>query len=365
MIIGGGPAGAATAITLARAGRPVMLIERHAEPCDKVCGDFLSGEAITTIESLGIDLSMASPITSVRLIHGDRVAAARLPFAAIGLTRRTLDEALLREAEACGVTLLRGHRVSAIESHQGLLRLQCASLGGFVADTVFVATGKHELRGASRRTRGQGFVGVKMYYALAAPQREALRGHVELVLFAGGYAGVQLVEGDRAVLCVLASAERMREAGGRLDALLAALIETCPHLRERLAGAQPLLERALSIAGLPYGYVRPKAPPRLFHVGDQAAVIGSLTGDGVALALAGGQLAGRIYLAGGSAALYHQRFAGAVAKQMRRASVIHRLCLSAGTQPWLVAACVRLPVLLRVAASATRAKRLTHIRYAG
>ena len=77
-----------------------------------------------------------------------------------------------------------------------------------------------------------------MYYALAASQLEALRHHVELILFAGGYAGLQLVEADRAVLCALLPAARLRAVGGRWSSLLDALMDECPHLRERLAGAR-------------------------------------------------------------------------------------------------------------------------------
>ena len=64
-----------------------------------------------------------------------------------------LDEALLRQAQASGATVLRGHRVSAIEPDHGSLRLECGSLGRLAADTVFLATGKHELRGARRSDR--------------------------------------------------------------------------------------------------------------------------------------------------------------------------------------------------------------------
>ena len=204
VIIGGGPAGAAAAISLARAGHAVTLIERSVHASDKVCGDFLSAEAIETIEGLGVDLSAASTITAVP----PRAPAIALSpracrFAARGLSRRALDEALLRQAQAHGATVLRGHRVRAIRQDGGSLRLDCGSLGSVVADSVFLATGKHELRGAARTGHDSGLVGLKMYYALATSQLEALRDHVELILVAGGYAGLQLVEADRAVLCVL------------------------------------------------------------------------------------------------------------------------------------------------------------------
>jgi flavin-dependent dehydrogenase len=362
VIIGGGPAGAGAAIVLAQAGRPVTLLERNAAASDKVCGDFLSAEAISALTALGVDLSLAPPIQAVRLIHGNRIATSPLPFRAAGLTRRTLDETLLRQAQASGATVLRGHRVSAIEHCGSALRLTCGSLGPIIAEPGFLATGKHELRGATRTDRGSGRVGLKMYYALDPTQLEALRGNVELILFRAGYAGLQLVEGGQAVFCALVSADRLRAVGGRWTDLLEALIDTCPHLRDRLAGARPLLERPLAIAGLPYGYVhQPSARdlPGLFRLGDQAVVIGSLTGDGVALALASAELAARTWLDGKSATVYHQRLAAGVARQMRLASAIHRLCLSAPTQRWLPAVCRLWPGAIRSAAALTRSQVLT------
>jgi flavin-dependent dehydrogenase len=362
VIIGGGPAGTAAAIAIATAGRNVTLIERNAGPADKVCGDFLSTEAIGMIETLGVDLSMASTISAVRLAHGNRIATTRLPFTARGMSRRALDEALLRRAQASGATVLRGHRVGSIEPDHASLRLACGSLGRWVADTVFLATGKHELRGAGRPDRGTGVVGLKMYCELAASQVEALRHHVELTLFAGGYAGLQLVEADRAVLCMLLPATRLRAAGGQWSSLLDALTDECPHLRERLTGARGLLDRPLTIAGLPYGYVHApdrRDPPGLFRLGDQAAVIASLTGDGVALALASGSLAARTWIAAGSSACYHRSLAAGLSPQMRVGSAIHRLCLAPGLQPWVAAACKLWPGAMRLAATATRARHLT------
>ena len=93
-----------------------------------------------------------------------------------GVTRRVLDEALLRQAAASGATVLRGHSASA-RSQTGWHRCESIAdaLGRIVADTVFLATGKHELRGVARASRGTGLVGMKMYYTLAAAQLAALR----------------------------------------------------------------------------------------------------------------------------------------------------------------------------------------------
>jgi flavin-dependent dehydrogenase len=267
-----------------------------------------------------------------------------------------LDEALLRQAEAEGAVVLRGHRIGTIESGSELL-VGSASLGCIAAETVFLATGKHELRGAARPSRGGHLLAAKMYYALEESQQTALRNHIELHLFAGGYAGLQLVEQNRAVLCVLLPAERLRAVGGRWDSLLDALMHECPLLGDRLAAGCALRGRPFTIAGLPYGYLhiaRPRESSSLFRLGDQAAVIASLCGDGVALALASGSEAARTHIAGGDAANYHRTLAAHLKWQMRSASAMHRLCMTPALQPLVAIACRLWPGVMQLSARATR-----------
>ncbi len=102
LVLGGGVAGCAASIALARKGRSVTLIEREPTPRDKVCGEFLSGEALEDLHALGIDVASlgAVPIDYVRLAAARRAAEAPLPFPAASLTRKTLDTCAHR----------RGHR---------------------------------------------------------------------------------------------------------------------------------------------------------------------------------------------------------------------------------------------------------------
>ena len=106
MIVGGGLAGASAACRLAREGRRVALLEREAGPAHKVCGEFLSGEALVELAGLGVDAAAlgAAPITGMRMVHRGRMAECRLPFPAAGLSRYVLDEALLQRAAALGPT---------------------------------------------------------------------------------------------------------------------------------------------------------------------------------------------------------------------------------------------------------------------
>jgi flavin-dependent dehydrogenase len=327
-----------------------------------LCGDFLSGGAITALHALGLDpLSMgAMPVRIIRLVNRHSVAEASLPFPAMGLSRRSLDEALLRLAEQRGATIMRGQAVRGLQRTSSGLSARTATAGTIVADTVFLATGKHDLRNLGRPPRPDGLLGLKMYYDLAPDQRAALHGCIELVLVRGGYAGLQLVEHDRAVLCMLVPAARYRRAGSRWDTLLDDLSKEAPLLARRLAGATPCLDRPLAIAGTPYGHLHRAvrhAPPDLFRLGDQACVVPSLAGDGMAIALHSAMAAASVWLGGGTATDYHASFARQAGPPMRFASLMHFACRAPVAQPVVVAACRAWPAMLGLAAALTRVAR--------
>lgn len=344
LIVGGGPAGASAAIHLARGGASVTLIERTTGPHDKVCGDFLGGPALAVLAGLGIDAATlgGAPIARVRLIAGARMAEAPLPFPAYGLSRRVLDEALLGRAAAAGALVRRGEAMRGLDSRPP-------------SGTVLLATGKHDLRGAARPAHGSGAVGLKLYLALAPDQAAALAGAVEMVLLASGYAGLQMVEAGRAVLCVMRYPEAMRARGA--EQMLAELAGVSAHLRVRLAGAVPLSDRPLAVAGVPYGHLHVDGPgdsPWLYRLGDQAAVIPSLAGEGIAIALTTGALAAECVLAGMESSTYHQQLRARLRQPMRVAMAVHRLACLAPAQPWLLRICQFWPAMIGFTATRTR-----------
>ncbi|MCS6986576.1 MAG: FAD-dependent monooxygenase [Sphingomonadaceae bacterium] len=357
VVAGGGPAGAAAALWLARAGRRVRLYERETAPAHKVCGEFLSWEAQAWLADLGIDALALGAVTidRVRLVAGDREASAPIGFRALSLTRRRLDAALLEAAARAGVEVRRGVVVRALEPDGTLVTTH----GTERPDVLVVATGKHGLRGGVRpRAPEPARVGLKTYLRLRPDQERELAGHVELVLFDGGYLGLQAVEGGAANLCLLVSAERFRAAGGRFAALLAWLAEHAPHLRRRLDGARHLLERPLAVSGMPYGHLWRGHAGRwahLYPVGDQAAVIPSFAGDGVALALHGARLVARAILDGTGPGAYATALARDVGPPLRRATWFDRLMCGPARRQVTFGGLLRwLPGLLTWGARATR-----------
>jgi flavin-dependent dehydrogenase len=355
VIVGGGLAGSAAAILLSRAGRDVTIIERESHPHHKVCGEFLSREAILYLASLGVDVAAlgAVPIRTVRLAGRE----SALPFTAMSLTRRKLDQHLLHTAELAGAKVLRGCRVDTL-THEGNTWFATLSSTTLRADTLFLATGKHDLRAHPRPSgRQPNLVAFKMYYHLAPDQAAALNATVELILYPGGYAGLQPVEDAAANLCCLIHRFELQRLGG-WDALLAAMETASPLLRQRLQGAQPLLERPLAISPIPYGYVRntTDSTPGLWTLGDQAAVIPSFTGDGMSIALHSGCLAATMYLQGKTPAQFQQQLHNEVAQQVSLATSISRGLIWPPSRTVITAAVKLWPGLLDIVARRTRLK---------
>ena len=357
LILGGGVAGCAAAIALSRKGRHVTLIERELTPRHKVCGEFLSGEALEDLQLLGIDVASlgVTPIDHVRLAAAKRAAQARLPFPAASLTRKALDTALIAEAIAAGVRLEQGRSVQALSRTADNVWQATLDDGTTrEAPTVFLATGKHDLRGYPRPDDPDRWVAFKMYYRLAPAQTAELARASELMLYPGGYGGIQPVEGGIANLCCVVQQRYLAGTGNRWEQFLAKMQRDCPHLAMRLAGAEPLLAKPIAITHIPYGYIRPTTEEGLYCIGDQAAVIPSFTGDGISIALHTARCAVAAYIAAEPAPVFQAKLRSALLTQMRLAEIAAN-GLNNSLARAVLPFCLRVwPGVMRVTARLTR-----------
>ncbi|MDQ2778968.1 MAG: NAD(P)-binding protein [Pseudomonadota bacterium] len=360
VIVGAGLAGSAAALLLARAGQPPLLLERTASVRPRLCGEFVSAEATQILLQLGVDVLALGgrPTRRLRLASGRDLIEAELPFTAVGLTRHALDGALQQQAASAGARLLRGHRVAVqrVATTTEPFELALSEGRNLHCATLLLATGKTDLAPLARRPQRppEPLVGLRLHLRLAPTQARAIEGHVEVLLTADGYAGLQPVEGDKVNLCLLLQRE---SAGARPEALLQMLRSQSPLLAERLEGAVTLPEAPEMIYRVPYGYLHrahASDPPGLWRLGDQAAVIPSFTGDGMAIALHSATLAVAMLLEGTTAARYHRQLHADVAAQVGRALWLYRL----GRRPWGRGLLLRLlrtrPQLLGFIAAMTR-----------
>lgn len=325
LIAGGGPAGLTAAITLARGGAEPLLIERHAQTPDLLCGGFVSWQTLGTLSRIGLNPERLGGhvIDRVALFAGNQSRIAPLPHSGMGLSRRRLDSLLLEEAEKAGAEIQRGVAISTAEGSE---HIHLANGEDIAADALFLATGKYELRGLKRPVEKQDsdpWMGLRYRIAVSAALQAKIGGAIELHLFDHGYAGLLLQEGGSANLCLALRRSRLREAGGDPQRLLGLLGDEAPSLAERLDG-ETLPETSDAISQVPYGWRMREGRRSLFRIGDQGAVIPSLAGEGIGIALASGEAAAKAYLESGPDAAigYQENFAKAARRPMAVASAL-------------------------------------------
>ncbi|WP_019833525.1 NAD(P)/FAD-dependent oxidoreductase [Sphingomonas sp. PR090111-T3T-6A] len=353
LIVGGGPAGAAAAIGLARGGRSPLILERQREGADPLCGGFLSWTTIAALERLGVHVDDLGGhrIDRMKMFAGNRSASARLPAPAVGISRRRLDASLLARAELEGAAVERG--VAASHFDDGEIATTDGAALRF--DTMVLATGKHELRGLARPApEGERMVGLRWRLGASRRLHEILANTIEIHCFRGGYAGLVMQE-ETANLCLAVSRHRLAEESSA-EALLLALSRECPALEARLSACSGLGERQ-AIANMPYGWRARSSLPHVYRVGDQAGVIPSLAGEGLAIALVSGGLAARAILQGRATDAFQPDLAHRLRRPFRVAGAVTDLACRPDGARMIVALANLSPAIPNLAARLARVRQ--------
>ena len=115
LVVGAGPAGSAAALSLAKAGLDVVLVDQHAFPRDKVCGDGLIPDAHNALRKLGVLDAVMAQAQACEYVGciGPRGGRIDVPGVLAVLPRRQLDELLCRAAVAAGARMFAPVRFTA------------------------------------------------------------------------------------------------------------------------------------------------------------------------------------------------------------------------------------------------------------
>jgi len=295
IVIGGGPAATSAAITAARSGIQVLLLERGRLPRHRVCGEFVSAESLALLTSLlagsspGL-LEAAPRIAHARLFAEGRTLATAIDPPAASIARFDLDAALWTAAREAGV--------------DARLELTAESIVGTGPFRVTTTAGEWEARAVvqasgrwSNLSRGPGpkpgmthgrragtYVGLKAHFAETSPPAS-----VDLYFFDGGYCGVQPVRLSAAVgqnrinVCAVVRSD--------IASTLEEVLHQHAQLGERAHGWQPLME---PVSTAPLRFREPRAvQDGVLLAGDAAGFVDPFVGDGISLALRSGALAAK------------------------------------------------------------------------
>ncbi|HWE02660.1 MAG TPA: FAD-dependent oxidoreductase [Tepidisphaeraceae bacterium] len=292
-IIGAGPAGSAAAVLLAGRGWTVTLVEQHRFPRDKVCGECLSAVGVDTLSRLAllpVIESAGAVWLSRAILHAADGSSATMPLprAMLGISRHALDSLLLDAAVAAGANVRQPARCEAIEPTANAVFVKVRDLANnrvesITASFVILADGKSAIPLATpARTQD---IGIKAHWENADATRDA----IELFSLRGCYGGLAAIEAGRWNTALSVPASRVKTHCGNIDSLFHELLTENASLRRRLSGATrvgPWLA-----APLPRFAVRRDFPTRVIPVGNAAAALEPIGGEGMGLALRSAELA--------------------------------------------------------------------------
>lgn len=285
-IAGGGLAGLALACLLAERGLAVALVEKGQYPRHRVCGEYVSAEALTLLQHLKLDSKALPRLNRLRITAPNGLELNRpLAQGGIGISRFALDQHLFEQARRRGVTLLTETAVQGYQRQNHHTEIE-TSQGNLKAHVFVAATGKYSnldkqlLPEAKRAAAPQAnYVGIKYHLQADLP-----RDVIELHNFPWGYAGISAVEEPgRYCFCYLTTASALQAAGG-IKELEEKTLSQNPVLARYLNSYSSLYDKPLAISQITFG-PKPLADSQTFVLGDAAGMITPLCGNGMAMAL--------------------------------------------------------------------------------
>lgn len=280
IIAGGGPAGCAAAISAKRAcpSASILLLEKGSYPRHKVCGEFVSPEALGILYSMvgNNDLSAGYlHVTRAELLVGRTRLGIVLTPPAMSLVRYKLDALLWSAAQRAGVECVNAAATRVTRMQDGFQ--VCAGNHVLQTRAVINATGRWSNLSAPAPSTQEKWIGLKAHFA-----EQSAEPTVSLYFFSGGYCGVQPVGTGSINACAMVKADVAKDLG--------AVLEQNPALRSRSRAWTPLTE---TFATSPLLFRPPHATQDgMLLAGDAAGFIDPFLGDGISLALRSGTMAG-------------------------------------------------------------------------
>jgi flavin-dependent dehydrogenase len=269
-IVGGGPAGLATAIALRQQGLQVVVADSAHPPIDKACGEGLMPQAVAALKDFGVSVgpSQAIPFRGIRFIGEGRVAEGAFPQSyGLGIRRTTLHLALAERAAEAGVQCLWGTRVKSLGRGEICLdsgKVQCRWIIGADGQNSLVRKWAGLDQGTPQETR----FGFRQHFRVA-PWTDFVE------VYWGRQCQIVVTPVSPGELCLVVTSRSPRLR------LQEALIQF-PEITRKLEGHPVITKDLGAISALRIIRRVSRGPCAL--VGDASGSVDSLTGEGLGLA---------------------------------------------------------------------------------
>lgn len=359
LIVGAGVAGSSLAIRLtASSASPqnfdVVLAEKDKFPRHKLCGEFISPEALMHFQKLDVleeMFSIGGDHISETVFYSARGRSVSVPsgwfengsLGALGISRAEMDLKLLNKAKESGANVLEetgftkllfhgGDGVDATNVCGARLRGKDGNEFDLKADLVIDATGRARVLARQLRRRSHTPKPKTKFVAFKTHLRNArvARGVCEIYSFQGGYGGLSWVEDGVTNCCFIIRADTVRAHGNDPGRVWREVFLKNPRAFEAMNAAEPEFDW-IAVSIDVFGEKDLTPAPGLISVGDAAAFIDPFTGSGMLMALESSELLAECVTADPFSfsqisknyhAAYHRKFGRrlALCKLMRPAS---------------------------------------------
>ena len=294
LIIGGGLAGLTAAIALSKKNVNVILIEKQAYPHHKVCGEYVSNEILSYLNSLEIFPEKLGAKTIQKLTisqKNGKTIQTNLPLGGFGISRYTLDFALYIEAKK-RLPIIKNTVVEVVYKND-VFTVITQDKKHFSATYVIGSYGKRSnLDKTLQRTfidKKSPWLGIKAHYTY-----EFEEDVVALHNFDGGYCGLSKIENNAVNACYLTTYQSFKKIGD-ITKFQETVMSENPHLQHFFKNAVMIFDKPLSISQISF-QEKKAIHNHIFMLGDSAGLIHPLCGNGMAMAVHSAKLFCDIYL---------------------------------------------------------------------
>ncbi|HUX83990.1 MAG TPA: NAD(P)/FAD-dependent oxidoreductase [Chitinophagaceae bacterium] len=283
-IAGGGIAGLSLAIRLSEMGYRTVVAERNQYPFHKVCGEYVSMESLSFLESIGFPFQAIQPaqVSRFLLTHpSGKQLRTSLPLGGFGISRYRFDQELSRIAREKGAQVVEKCKVTDLGFEEGAFLVK-SDQGWWKSRTCCSCLGKKSLLDIKWKRKPPGgsfWIAVKYHIRGPFPTDT-----VSIHLFPGGYCGLSPIEEGRFCLCYLTTQEALKACGNEIGALEERVLGSNPYLREVLHCGEKVWPRPVTISGFRFTR-RTLVDNHVLMMGDAAAMITPLCGNGMSMAM--------------------------------------------------------------------------------
>ncbi len=284
-IIGGGIAGLALSIDLKKRGYLVAVIEKGNYPRHKVCGEYISMESHTYLQTIcpalaALHLPM---IRNFKLTSGRKKEfTTTLDLGGFGISRYLLEKLLFKEAEKQGVDFMLNTKAQDINRDTDKLGYTIKTNSGDITATLVCnATGrKSNLKTVEKLNSSKtNYVGVKYHIKLARNPNL-----IEIHNFPGGYCGISNIEDDTACLCYIVNSKKLNSVNNSIPELEKVYLFKNSNLKKIFTTAEFVFDSPVTISGIDFAIKR-AATDDSFFLGDSAGRMAPIIGNGMSMGL--------------------------------------------------------------------------------